>query len=559
MDIAEIKDNLRKIDVFSTLPEKKLEDIALVLRPITFEKGAYIIRKGRSGSAFYILVSGSVSVLGSSHYESEIVLARLTPLTYFGESALMEGAQRTATIKADVDVTLYTMGKDDFISLIAHDAALRKKILDNAERRKKTTERRLKAGKRSLTRDEPEVAGERPLRRKESSPRFTLPLRHLSSTLERLVIPLKRALEKKSSAAAGSDEQRPDRREHYGKLSLRSLALFTMQLSVMLRAGIPYLASLKSLTCTSDMKLNRAAAYIVRLIEGGSSLSAALTQMPETFSSFIITTIRINEDAGTLDQGLAELSVYLTGEEKKRMSLVQALVYPLFILLTCCAMVAFLIFYMLPRFMVVIVDSGTPVPPITAALLFLTREYRPLLFGAIIFFCLLILALPFYRTPLGRMNLQRIMYETPVLRTFFIGSLFARFSRSLAILIRRSGNIVYALKTLSDGTTGYYRLDESLEAVVASLASEGSTLSDALRELRIFPRLLVTMMTAGEESGEVPHALEKYAQMVELESESAIGDMLRVLEPVLLLSMGFVVGFIVLAAFMPIFQLLRTL
>jgi type II secretory pathway component PulF/CRP-like cAMP-binding protein len=559
MDISEIMNNLRNIDIFSATSEEKLHQCALAIKPITFDRGALIIRRGRSGNAFYILVSGSVSVLSISREGKETVLARLTPLTYFGETALMGGAERTATIRADENVSLYMMGREDFLFLIAGDAAIKKKILENAAKRAVKTEKRLKAGGRTLESTRPEASRPQPLRKRRKEPVPLFSLRRFLPALTGIAGTRRKAPAPKPSTIEEQKGGCPDKRERIGKLSLRSLALFTMQLSVMLRAGIPYIAALQSLTYTPDRRLNEATGYIMELVESGNSLSAAIARMPEAFSPFIITTIRINEEAGTLDKGLAELSAYLSGEEKKRMSLAQALIYPFFILLTCIAMVAFLIFYMLPRFMVVIVDSGAPIPPITAALLFITRDYRPFLIGAVIFACILIVTLPFYRTPLGRMNIQKIIYETPILKIFFLGALFTRFSRSLAILTRRSGNIVYALKTLSTGATGYYRLDESLEDVIASLAMEGSTLSEALREFPLFPRLLVIMMTAGEESGEVPDVLEKYAQMVELESESAIGDMLRVIEPVMLLMMGFVVGFIVLAAFMPIFQLLKTL
>jgi len=342
-------------------------------------------------------------------------------------------------------------------------------------------------------------------------------------------------------------------------LSLRSLTLFSLQMSVMLNAGVPYLTALRSLTQTSDPQLNQASMKVMKSVEGGSSLSAALSMLPESFNPFFINMVRINENTGRLGFALAEMSLYLSKEERQRMHVSQALIYPAFILLTSAAMVAFLIFYMLPQFMPVIAECGGDVPPLTAFLLFLTGNPRMMLNFLIALVIAAIVCLPYYRTPMGVMSIQRFIYQTPVLKTMFLSSLLARLSRTLAMQIKSGNNIVSSLLIISRETTGYYRLDDSILEAIRMLRHEGSSLTEAMKSAGHFPSLLISMVAAGEESGDLVTILEKYAALQDMNSEMAIGDMLKVLEPVMLLFMGIVVGFIVLAAFLPIFQLLKNL
>jgi type IV pilus assembly protein PilC len=342
-------------------------------------------------------------------------------------------------------------------------------------------------------------------------------------------------------------------------LSLRALTLFSLQMSVMLNAGVPYLTALKSLTETSDSHLNQASRKVLKSIEGGSSLSGALSLLPESFNPFFVNMVRINENTGRLGSALAELSGYLSREERQRMHVTQALIYPAFILLTSAAMVAFLVFYMLPQFMPVIAECGSEVPPLTAFLLFFTGNPRVMVNALIILVIAAIVCLPSYRTPMGIMSIQRAIYETPVLKTMFLSSLLARFSRTLAMQIKSGNNIVSSLLIISKETTGYYRLDDSVLEAIRMLRHEGSSLTEAMKSAGHFPSLMVSMVAAGEESGDLATILEKYAALQDMNSELAIGDMLKVLEPVMLLFMGVVVGFIVLSAFLPIFQLLKNL
>jgi type II secretory pathway component PulF len=326
----------------------------------------------------------------------------------------------------------------------------------------------------------------------------------------------------------------------------------------MLAAGIPLTSALHSITLSSDEHLNRVAIQILTLIESGHSLSDAMSRIPGAFSPFILGIYRVNETGGHLSEGLEDLSKYLAGEERKRSQIIQALVYPLFILMSCILMVGFLILYMLPKFMNVIKDTGSQVPFLTQMLMSLTKSsviYSILSGTAIV----LILAPPFFMTPMGKIYLQKILYGIPVLNSFLLGTVLERFSRTLAMLMRTSRNVVFAIKTIGQSTTNYYALDQALEEVTQDITVNGTSLSEAMSQIDIFPKIMTSMIAAGEEVGDISDLLEKYAYMEELHTQTLLQNFFTILKPFILLVMGLVVGFIVLAAFLPIFQLVQTL
>lgn len=344
----------------------------------------------------------------------------------------------------------------------------------------------------------------------------------------------------------------------FRRLSLRSLNIFTTQLQVMLAAGIPLKTALHSITLTSDENLNRITIQIIALIESGHSLSDAMSRVPGAFSPFILGIFRINETGGNLSEGLEELSKYLSQEEHKRSQIIQAIVYPVFILLSCVLMVGFLIFYMLPKFMYIIKDTGSQVPFLTQLLMSLTERtvILSILSGLGI---VLILAPPFFMTPMGKIYLQKILYRIPILKSFLLGTVLGRFSRTLAMLMKTSRNVVFSIKTIGKSTTDYYALDQALDDVTQEITMHGTSLSEAMNRIDLFPKIMTSMIAAGEEVGDITNLLEKYAYMEELHTQSLLQNFFSILEPMILLVMGLVVGFIVLAAFLPIFQLVQTL
>ncbi|MDQ7821203.1 MAG: type II secretion system F family protein [Candidatus Eremiobacteraeota bacterium] len=349
-----------------------------------------------------------------------------------------------------------------------------------------------------------------------------------------------------------------ERPNHLRRLTPRSLGIFALQFGLMLDVGINIASALETLTATSDPELNEAVLHLKGKIISGSSLSQALASLPEAFPPFFVNVVRINEKTGKLAGAFARLAQFLFKEERKRLQITQALTYPCCILLLSFAMVAFMVFYMVPQFNAVFLQSGAQIPGLTRTLMAVTRPSM-ILAGLATLLVALLLIVPFFRTPLGKIHFQRLIYDSPLMGHYFRTIVIERLSRTLAVLIRSTGNIALSLKTICMGTTGYYLLDAGLADVLRNISQDGMSFSEALAQHPVFPRMLISIVAAGEATGEVSDLLDQYAALQEFQSELALQDFIKVLEPCMLFIMGFVVGFIVLAAFLPVFQLIQTL
>lgn len=338
---------------------------------------------------------------------------------------------------------------------------------------------------------------------------------------------------------------------------LRSVALFTIQFATLLRANVPMNRSLATLSQGDDPAMNAAAFDVMTQVDQGRSLSFAMSRLPRVFGPIYVSMVRVAETTGALHEVLTDLGEFLSRLQNRRSRLLSALSYPFFVLLVTFGMLAFLITSMLPNFLSASGMTGKQVPPLTRAVMSLSHPAFYLIpLG------LLALAILWWlsarHTPAGKLFFSRLTYELPVTGYILRTDLMIRLSRSLAQMLRTGVTLDSALKLLRSSGTGYHRFDEALKRVHEEIAN-GVEVSHALTEAGGFSPVLLGLVTSFENAGALDSAFMRYAEMTEQDLDNYLDALLNLIEPMLLAFLGIAVGIVMLAAFLPIYQLMQRL
>ncbi len=362
----------------------------------------------------------------------------------------------------------------------------------------------------------------------------------------------KDALYPKTLALQGGKSKGIRRRE---KVSLNELAATTRQLATLLGSGSALFDALSALTDEEENStLAKTLVQIKESIAGGSSLSKALEAFPSIFPEMYVRTVEAGEASGTLDKVLLRLGDYLESRARVNDQVRTAFLYPALMTVVGAGVLFFLFIFVLPKITGIFEDTKQALPLITVALLAIVRVIRTGWF-------LIIIALAgavwggrvFLKTPKGREVKDTLMLSLPLTGKLATKFYIASFSRTLGSLLESGVPILSALEMTRRV------LNQSLfeKAIIKAVkdVTEGMPLSTSLKGSGVFPGVLMHLMTTGEKSGELPGLLLKAAASYEREFEASLRRSLTLLEPVLILTMGVIVGFIVLAILLPIFQL----
>ncbi len=339
----------------------------------------------------------------------------------------------------------------------------------------------------------------------------------------------------------------------YGRVKLGKLALFCRQFSTMVDAGVSLVRCLDVLgQQTDDPKLRKILADISERVEGGESLSRAMQRHPRTFSNLFIGLVRAGEVGGVLEESLQRLSHFLEKDVELRRKIKAAVTYPILVLIIALAIVLFLVSYIIPQFIEVFKDLGIKDFPAATQLLidisnFITTKWYYGIAGLIL---IIVIYKAFVSTQFGRRVADRIKLKLPVFGKLHHKICLARFSRTLGTLLTSGVPILQAMETVA-GTVGNHIIADAVLEARARIR-EGDRIGDPLERSRQFPPMVVHMISVGEESGSLDFMLQKIADFYEGEVESTLASLTAALEPLLIVILGFVVGFIVIAMFMPL-------
>ena len=342
-------------------------------------------------------------------------------------------------------------------------------------------------------------------------------------------------------------------------VSRKEIAAFTREMAVLLGASIPIPQALESL---GEEEENVALRAVVKrtgeAVRKGAALSAALEEHPRLFSKLYVSMVRVGEEAGVLPKVMADLAALLEHEDEVRGEVVAAVAYPVFVLGFGIFTVTILLTVVLPRLFGMLQEMLPVLPLPTLALLRISgvlHAYWPwLLLGT----AGGLMALRWYaRTARGAVMVDRVKLGLPLLGRVFQAAALGRFARTLGTLVGSGVSLLPALKIV-ESTIG----NLVLAGFVARVAEEtrgGDSLAAPLRELGVFPRTAIQMISVGEETGRLDEMLLRVADMEERQMRARTRVLVALLGPALILVVGAVVGFMVIALLLPIFKMSRAI
>ncbi|GMV35735.1 MAG: fimbrial assembly protein PilC [Fimbriimonadales bacterium] len=346
----------------------------------------------------------------------------------------------------------------------------------------------------------------------------------------------------------------------FGRVKLTSLSIFCRQFSTMVDAGVSLVRCLDVLSeqC-NDAKLKRILIDVGERVEGGESLSRAMSRHPRAFSKLFIGLIRAGEVGGVLEESLQRLSHFLEKDVELRRKVRASLTYPTIVVVFALVVVIGLVVGVIPKFAELYKDLNIKEFPWgTQILIDLSHSLisRWWLFVGILV-AILIAWKSFASTRFGRRVIDRMKLKLPVFGPLHHKICLARFSRTMGTLLSSGVPILQAMETVAETVGNNILADAILEA--RARIREGDRIGDPLEASGMFPPMVVHMVGVGEESGSLDFMLQKIADFYEQEVDSTIASLTSAIEPVLIVFLGVVVGFIVISLFMPLVKVIESL
>lgn len=339
-----------------------------------------------------------------------------------------------------------------------------------------------------------------------------------------------------------------------GRVSIKDKAIFTHQLATLLKAGMKLTVALNTLSKqTKNKHLKTVISRIHDDIEQSSSLSQAMSKHPKIFSSVYTAIIEAAEQSGSLSQTLLVLSNQLKSQASVSSRIKSALVYPIFLLAVSALVVGVLMTFVIPKFIELFVNANQKLPVPTKILITVTETMKGSWWIVILVIalaaCAIITALKNKRL---KIVFDSLLLNLPVAGTLNRKLQLARFARTLGSLLNGGVRILTAIQT-TKSTTNNIAFSEDIAGLEERIL-KGSTLAEAMTEQKYFSEIAANMVAVGEETGALPEMLLELADMYDNESESAIGSMTTLLGPLMIVVLGLIIGFVVLAILMPIFE-----
>lgn len=357
------------------------------------------------------------------------------------------------------------------------------------------------------------------------------------------------------SANQAQGTMKPRLRSYFERVTLKDLMLFTQELTTLIEAGLPLDRSLQILAeLTEKEKFREIVRDLLRKIEAGSSFSEALSTYPAIFPRLYINMVKAGEVGGVLNLILARLSKYLQTSKETREYLVSVMIYPALLTLVSGASIVILLTFVIPRFAKIFADMGGTIPLPTQILLSVSqfvKGYWWAIAGGLV-------AIGFGFRNYTRQGEGKAQWDQLKLRLALVGNLvrqmeIARFARTLGTLIQSGVPILQALQIVRE-TVSNEIIARSIGEVHAGV-KQGGSVSKTLQNQGIFPPLAIHMMTVGEETGKLDEMLMRIAETYEANLQTALKRFISLLEPMLILFMGLVIGFIVVSMLLAIFSI----
>lgn len=339
------------------------------------------------------------------------------------------------------------------------------------------------------------------------------------------------------------------------RIKTKEIVIFTRQFSTMISAGLPLVQCLEILsTQQPNPTFKKVLTQIKQDVEGGSTFADALGKHPKVFDSLFVNLVSAGEIGGVLDTVLNRLAVYLEKNENLKNKIKSAMTYPIIVLCVAFGVVAVLMIFVIPTFQDLFSQFGSALPGPTQLIVNLSHAFRSYWYVLIGIIVLLVICLKWVRKQeKGRYYTDKMALQLPIFGPLLKKVAVAKFTRTLGTMISSGVPIMDGLDITSK-TAGNVIVENAIRAVRSAI-SEGKSMSEPLEQTGIFPGMVVQMISVGEATGAMDQMLAKIADFYDEEVDVAVEALTSALEPMLMVFLGGIIGFVVVAMYLPIFKM----
>ena len=342
-----------------------------------------------------------------------------------------------------------------------------------------------------------------------------------------------------------------------GSIKTRDVVIFTRQFSTMINSGLPLV---QALTILAEQTDNKALAEVTRKVvfdvESGNTVADALSKHPRAFTNLYVNMVAAGEAGGILDTILLRLATFLEKNDALVRKVKGAMIYPAVIMSVAAIAVVVLLIFVIPVFAGMFASAGQALPLPTRIVIgasgFLRRYWWVM--GAVIITGGYMFK-KYYATPPGKLVIDRLMLRMPVLGDVLRKSAVSRFTRTLGTLISSGVSILEGLE-ITAKTAGNRVIQDAIMQSRSSIAG-GDTIAQPLQKSKVFPPMVISMIAVGEQTGGLDEMLAKIADFYDEEVDAAVSNLLSLLEPIMIVFLGVVVGGMVVAMYLPIFDMVN--
>lgn len=342
-----------------------------------------------------------------------------------------------------------------------------------------------------------------------------------------------------------------------GKVSMRDIVIFTRQFSTMINSGLPLVQAMGILAEQSENpSLRDITKQVVFDVESGNTVADALRKHPGAFSELYVNMVAAGEAGGILDTILMRLAVFMEKNDALVRKVKGAMIYPGVIMTVAGGAIIVLLIFVIPTFQRMFAEAGIPLPLPTRVVISLSEGLQRYWWalGAGIFAAVWSIK-KYYATQDGKLVIDRLMLKAPVLGDVLRKSAVSRFTRTLGTLIGSGVSILDGLE-ITAKTSGNRVIQDAIMESRASIAG-GETISAPLKKSQVFPPMVISMINVGEQTGGLDEMLGKIADFYDEEVDAAVSGLLALMEPLMIVFLGVVVGGMVVAMYLPIFDMVN--
>jgi type IV pilus assembly protein PilC len=353
------------------------------------------------------------------------------------------------------------------------------------------------------------------------------------------------------------DEGSATKKKRGGRIKMRDIVIFTRQFSTMINAGLPLVQALDILATQSENPaLKDVTRQVVFDVESGNTVADALRKHPSAFTDLYVNMVAAGEAGGILDTILMRLAVFMEKNDALIRKVKGAMIYPSVIMSVAAIAITVLLVFVIPTFQTMFASAGIALPLPTRVVIGMSHILKTYWYVFIAVIVATFFSIKrFYATANGKLTIDRMLLKAPVLGDVLRKSAVSRFTRTLGTLISSGVSILDGLE-ITAKTAGNRVIQDAIMESRSSIAG-GETIAAPLKKSQVFPPMVISMIAVGEQTGGLDEMLSKIADFYDEEVDAAVSGLLALMEPVMIVFLGVIVGGMVVAMYLPIFDMVN--